>query len=260
MVDLGFLLTLIVLLGGGWIYLLDSILKMTVASPAEPVLRPLGLLHFVVLEYLVLALAVSFWRGLQHIGHEQPTALKYAARLLFGTWPVAVVTLVISLALTKVGILLDYKAFAVAFPLVGGLFALLVYMRVRGQVRRDATYREQLVQDLLTFPVVTMMLFLPYLAAMSIVLSDVEVETDKGFYTGGDMVASVRPAGYILTPRVTSLECGGFRRELPPEGGTFSIPLSAIGSTDYLVVAYQPQVTGGLHKHFTYIKIAQKLQ
>jgi hypothetical protein len=58
--EFGFLLSLIGLLSGLWLYLYRTILERTATAPADPPLMFLGFMHYAVLSYLVLALYVFY--------------------------------------------------------------------------------------------------------------------------------------------------------------------------------------------------------
>src|SRR5215472_17472482 len=101
--ELGFLLSVIGLLAGIWLYLYKTILELTVNAPGDPTLLFMGYMHLTVLVYLVLALYVFFRRGLaEPFNPNSSTRLASAAALVLQTWPVVLACLLLSFLFTKV--------------------------------------------------------------------------------------------------------------------------------------------------------------
>jgi hypothetical protein len=257
--ELRLLFTLIAFLGGAWVYLLQLIISLTIASPANPELMPLAFAHFVVAVYLSLSLVIFFWQGMAVIGYQEPVISRHASRLVFGTWPVTLVALIVALAVAKFDIPGQYKAFIFTSPIVGLSFAFLA----RIHSKRSSTSAEfpvtRWIVELVALPTFVIVAFVPYVMAMSLILSDVEVSTDKMFYTVGDIIVSIRRGGYVFCPEVKVLECGAFRLE-PADAGTYVIPLEEAKGADYILVEYEPQMSWGIRRHFESLRIARRLQ
>lgn len=258
-VDSGLLFTLIAFLGGAWILVLDQILTRTKSTPADMRLMPLAVTHCVIFAYLVLTLIVFFWRGMRGIGYRESEIARGAARLLFGTWPVTLIALVLSFAAAQLEIPRGFNAFIYVFPVVAIAFGLLVLFTARKIKPNHGLPRIRWITEVILFPLFVLMMFQVYLLAMSILFSGVDVKADRETYAGtGDITLLVRPSGYVLNPVIKAIECGGFRKEVNGPGA-YVIPLSEVGNADYLEVEYEPQIIRNRRKHYESLWIAKTL-
>jgi hypothetical protein len=250
---------MIAFLGGLWIYLQRAILDGTAAAPADYLLLPLAFSHFVVLVYLLLTLAIFFWQGMATSGYPEPPISRHVSRLLLSTWPITLVALCISYVTAKLGIHDAFKSMFIVVPLTGVTFAGLAYWSVqRAELTPDFPHRRWFI-ELIAFSFAIVVAFVPYMAVMSYVFSDVTVTTDKEVYVEGDLTVTIRRAGYVICPTISAIECGKVRQKLTTDGA-YTLPLSAIGHGDYILVEYLPQMSSEVRRHFEPVMIARRLE
>ncbi len=247
-------LGLILFLGGLWVYLLDVIRDLTLNEPTHAALFFLGFVHFVVLAYLGLSLASLYSAGLADLGGvRQP--IRWAApidRILFGTWPVVLVALVLSFAVTKLGFPDAWRAFVLVFFVVGLAYTLLYHAVFRTTPLGKVFVAWSPMLGLFAGLAIGYFVYLPIVAAF---LADVEVTTDKEFYTAQDtIVVSAKPGGYVLRPTITRVSCGLFARSDPPES-TLSIPPDEHFGESFIEVDFRPQAIPLKLREFHYLRI-----
>jgi hypothetical protein len=238
--DSGFLLSLIVLLGGIWIYLYRLILDLTVTAPADPTLLFLGYMHYIVLSYLALALYL-FYR-IRRASVEDSSVKKrieFATGILVETWPFAVIVLVFSFVSAKV-VTGGWRAVGF-FIVLAGLIPF--YRTLRAARSRPQGVRVR-AEHLAWFWISIVPCGLAYICLMSFVLSDVKIETDKTFYRQSEPVlVSVRAAGYIFRPRLSKLSFGIYQKELILDE-TVLVPADKHLDQELIMVDYVPEVFG----------------
>ena len=209
--EIRFLLSLIVLLGGIWIYLLGMIIHLTNAKEEIDLLF-LGVTHFVVLVYLLLALTLLYRMGLMAAGlsPERDRPPKAVEVILFSTWPVAIIGPITGLTISKLPIRAPVGISSVALMIVGLLS--LVWTRLFLRTEWLATfkkYSKALFCFFLSLPLVGMM----YVIMMSTILADVEIMTDKQFYHPDDpIMVSVLCGGYVLRPYIAKMSFGVYTK------------------------------------------------
>lgn len=254
--DLSFIFGLVLFLGAMWMYLLNALLALTVAHPADPLLMPLACLHFVVFVYLVLALAVLYSRGNSYLLGHIETPVKYTERFLIGTWPVTLVAVLASLSIARLDIKGGEKSFLFMFPTVAGVFFVLSCLVQRRQQARPQE-RWRTAVELTIQPLILGFACIPYVLVMSVVFSDVDIRLDKEVYEDGKVIVTVRRGGYVFCPTVKSLECGAICSSI--QDGTYAIPLADIGTANYMMVEYEPQVISLRRRHFVDMRVVQPL-
>ena len=122
--EIRFLLALIALLGGIWIYLFNVVLRVTATEPAEYALVLLGHADFVVLVYLALGLCALYRAGLKaaSLSTENDAPATTGDLILFGTWPVAIISLGVSFLVIKLPIPEAWQISGVSFAITGLTF------------------------------------------------------------------------------------------------------------------------------------------
>lgn len=242
--DLGFHLTTVVILAGLWVYLLQEILATTAEATFDGILALLGFIHYAVLIYLGLAVYVLYRRGLSLVTNDPKRHDGESTAILFGTWPLFLVSLPFAYGLAK---LVD--GFFALFFLVYAITALGFVVWLKFMSGRHGSVGEWYngYKPALGIGALGMLAtWWIYAMLMSLVFANVEVETDKEFYGASDPVlAYVSPGGYLFKPKIKSVTLGRFERDseaFHDGGATFRIePVEHLGET-HLSVAYKPQL------------------
>jgi hypothetical protein len=236
--DLRFLLTLIVFLGGVWMYLYKLISGLTVTDPAAPVLLTLGVMHYIVLVYLALSLVIFYVAGTSTGNSPPPTPwLSLSNTIVFKTWPVAVVALILSFLTAKLGSETN-SPWVSPFFVLAAIFSFYKFWNAKAAPANAASWMEMGV-FFLSVPIVAV----PYFLFMGVALADVQIQTNKQFYEPNDVIqVSLRAAGYMFRPQLSSISCGAFHRDIdrdvmlaiPPEerghtGGLLSVRFRSQG-------------------------------
>jgi hypothetical protein len=245
--ELRLLLTLIISLGGAWLFLNNRIQTLGIEQPGDKFILPLVIAQAAAFTYLALALYAFYQEGLRLFDSETARFPAYIVRLLFTTWPSVV--LAVLLSMVSVRFELPYLVAAILTGGVPMLFLLAL------EVRNKTASPGQFTKFLSVFAAVGLL----YVPLMSELLAGVYVKTDKDFYTEGDVnvIVAVRSAGYLLRPAITTIEVGDVRQKVEREG-TYSIPLSKIRKANYIQVEYTTQF--GLHRRqFEWIRIAEPI-
>jgi hypothetical protein len=253
--ELGFLLSLIGVLAGIWIYLYRVILDLTVTSPADSTLVFLAYMHYSVLSYLALSLYVFYHkgRGEPHLAKTKKR-FKVASAILLETWPVVAVALMVSFLVSKVTAS-DFGLKAVIIFL--GLAALLgpLYWTLRPHHRPPDSPLEP--RQLAWFLGSMAIAGIPYMALMSFFLADVQITTDKDFYKQSEPVlVSVRAAGYVFRPSISKLSFGYYEKT-GFEDETVLVRPEGHGQFDYITVTFVPQLFGLKRSAFHPVKIVK---
>ena len=257
--DFDFRLGLIILLGGLWVYLLGVIRDLTVNDPTHPPLLFLAFVHFVVFVYLALALWSFYLAELRHFGGGPATAdAGLIDVILFGTWPLVVVGLLASFLITKIPFPGAYKAFFVLFYAVGlACLAVLYFAVLRGTPIGVAMAAQTKALGLffaLCLPIGSFI----YLLLASVVLADVQIRTDKEFYTAREeILLSVRAAGYVMRPTVTKISCGLFEMKSPGDV-TVAVPPDKHLGSDLVEVEFTPQAIPVPFKHYHHLRVTRR--
>lgn len=208
--DMRFLLTMIALLGGVWIYLLTYIIERSTSEPAYGSLIALGYAHSVIFLYLLLAMATLYEKGLSLVEDNttDPPTTRLQTLLLL-TWPWSLILAVSQYAMVRLGLNIYW--------LVGGLLlitclSLAVFFKVRKQMSQLVDRFKNVVQDSIWMFFASLILFLPYMMVCSLVFADIALIHDKELYSSSDnILISASRSGYIFLPNLESIECGLFR-------------------------------------------------
>lgn len=256
--DLRLLFALIAFLGGVWAYLLKVILDLTIAAPAAPHLLALAVAHYVVFIYLLLTLALFYAHGLSTINLRQPRYSDSATRIVFGTWPVALMALALGIVFAKAEFARPVSAATWILPSIALLLAILAFYSLRKLSPTTDFPRKRWLYELTGFVVLLALLFIPYLLAMSYIFSDVKVSFNRKMYTNEDIIVSLRRSGYVFAPTIESLECGNIKQTVPGDGA-YILPSSEVGSATFLGVVYRPQAYWGSRSHFEDVMIAKPI-
>jgi hypothetical protein len=235
---LGFVFSLVALLGGMWIYIFQVIRDMTVSAPADVALMPLGYAHWLLTVYFGLALYVLYQHGLMHHQHGHPatTTRIWAQEVLLRTWPVSVAMCLVSFVAGKVipGGDVPIKVVVSVFGI--GITALAFFQTIRasrGQKPRAGIW---------WFWVWVVVLAIPFMLGMSMVLADVDIRTDREFYRRtDDVVISMRASGYMFRPSLKLLQFGRLRRPVTVDETVVVGPADHNGD-NLIRVDYEPQV------------------
>jgi hypothetical protein len=240
-----FLLSLIGLLAGLWLYLYRTILEETATAPAGQALVFLGFMHFAVLTYLVLALYIFYCKG-----RGEPRSAKTKRRLsvadgiLLETWPLMVVGLALSFVVSKTGES-EFAVKSVMLILAAIGVGVLVFRSIRPS--RDWDSNLAPMEAAWFFGTVGLG-GLPYIMVMSIVLADVQITMDKQTYAPTEpVILSVRAAGYIFRPMLRRITFGSYLEtgrdgwsNIPDE--TILVPPDEHGGRDFIMVDFEPQI------------------
>ena len=237
--EFALLLSLIGLLGGLWIYLYGVIMSVTVRSPADPTLMALGLAHWTILCYLVLALFVFYETGVNLKSKEPLSRLgQRAERILLETWPITLVSLAVGFVITRLGEGdLWIKLPSIILGASGAI--VVIYRRLR---KSESGPKLQLSASVTVgFLAILALLYVPYLCVMSDLLADVQITTDKAIYSQTDTaVVSVHSAGYMFRPYIKRIGIGRFERE-EYEDFTVAITPKVRNGDNLVSVDYAPQ-------------------
>ena len=237
-IDLGLMLSLIALLGGLWLYLHAAILNLTLTAPSEVSVVPLGVIHWFVTVYLLLALFVLYRLGSAEISHAPERDV--AERVLLNSWPAPFLAGLMSLGATRA--VPDANFVAGAIP---GMTTFAAGMGIIWLMARSsgASFGATAIDPRLRPVLLALVLgALPFMIGMGFLMSGVEIRTDKEFYQSDDAVmVSVRPAGYIFRPNVRTIEFGASRKQVFGEG-TFIFAPKEHSAAGLIIVHFAPQL------------------
>lgn len=194
--------------GAIWLDLLNLIQTLTFLNSANPILFPLGLIHCITFIYFILSLILFYETGLLLIKESDPSnnssrsnKFNKLAKDLLITWPavfIACIAVYLIGKISPISSIINWTAiiFVIIFPLT----AFFIRKRV------DKLYE----LGLISMGILLFYLFL-YLPFVSFIASDIEIETDREFYSYNDnIVLSVRGKGYIFSPEITGVFYGNF--------------------------------------------------
>lgn len=251
LMDLGFLLSLIVFLGGLWVYLFRPIRQIIAGDSAALFL---GYLHFTVLTYLGLALYVFYRRGLGETIEMGGSGLNVSAAIIVTTWPLVLLCAGVSFLLVKA----SSSDFAVKFYMLILSVAAFVGAIYQGIHQRHSGHAIQLSPTLIFIFFFGIALGgIAYMLLLSFFLADVEVTTDKEFYTDTEcVILSAQAGGYIFRPSITGVVFGGYRNTFSGNQ-TLVIRPEIHNGNDLVVVEYEPQVFTKKRKAYHYVKMAR---
>jgi len=260
-VELGFLLTLIGLLAGIWIYLYNAILDLTATSFDFTTQLLLGVMHYAVLWYLVLVLYVFFHRGVGELTtkgrlpRESHRRCELATALVLQTWPVTFLALTATFCITKLSD--SESAYKISTFVIFGSGAL--YQIYRQEKLKKERHPQKLTSGhIVGFYVNFLTLGTVYIFVMSCLLSTVRITTDKEFCLPSDpVIVSVRTGGYLFQPQVVKITLGDFERsKWPSTNDITSLVTPELRKRDNLVVVeYKPQAPGSTRKAYHELKV-----
>jgi hypothetical protein len=239
--EIALLLSLIGVLGGVWIFLYHAILDLTVSAPADSTLFFLGVAHWTVLAYFALALYVFYERGVSVVTKRPaPERAHKAELILLETWPLTLISLAVGFVISKLGESDFWLKVPVIILAASGLIPVL-YRRYR---RNRNESPKRLSAGTMVFVLACIgLLSVPYTMFMSVVLADVQITTDKQFYSASDTILiSVRAAGFIARPFVKQTRFGVFSNA-ENRDATFAITPDQRANQDLIMVDYSPQMT-----------------
>lgn len=235
--ELGFLLSLTGLLSGLWLYLYATITDRSVANPSDPTLLVLGVVHVVVLAYLVMALYLFYYKGIGSPTSDKAKRwLEVTNGLLLETWPVALIGLVVSFLTSKVsssdfGMKISILLLAVIVLLISA------YQSFRRPVDSKIDFGHKM-----KFFVGLLIGAMPYMLLMGFFLADVQITTDKPVYMADDAVTvTVRRAGYIFLPELRKLSFGLYEKDSGIEDFASIVTAQQYGHDNLIRVEYEPQ-------------------
>lgn len=238
--ELGFLLSIIGLLAGIWLYLYRIILDITVNAPADKTLLFLGYMHSTVLAYLLLALYVFFNKGRPETVNDRTlTRVRFATAIVLETWPVTMMALVVSFLLAKASSSYFWQG-SYSWLLTVAALVFPLYRMLKS--RRHGVKRELNPTHVAIFFGSIAVLGIPYMLFMSVFLADVQITTDKEFYTQNEPVlVSIRASGYIFRPTISKITFGAFEQTTYGDETLLVSPDQHL-SDDIIFVDYRPQV------------------
>jgi hypothetical protein len=256
-ITLAFVLTLIVFLGGLWIYWLRVIIDLTTTEPTNASLLFFGFMHFVELVFLSLGLSVFYLKAIENLDSAAAdrNLVVMAETIFFGTWPVIVAALVISYALTKIAAFSkELKVlFLVFYAVVAGFFAWMYFAHTKNFAAAAPLVTNW--QILLLFLFVLPIGFLIFLMLISPFLADVEIKSDKEFYKADETITiCVRSRGYLLRPSITRISCGFFEVSRQIDDIVVAIAPEKRSNDNLLRVDFRPQVMPFSFHRYHYLK------
>ena len=245
--DLKFLLTAIGLLAGIWVYLYKTISHLSINHPTNQTLVILGYAQFTVLSYLILALYILYATDPAATAATPDATLVIATEIFHHTWPIPLVCLVLAFLTAKASeshfAMMSYPIFLV--------IAVIAWATVQALHAQNPSY-------VIGFLAGIVVLGTPYMLLMSFFLADVEITTDKQFYTQADPVmVCVRPAGYIFRPNIKGIELGLYKRAGSLFHETIIIPPEKHLGDDVIFVDFVPQAISVKRRTCVQIKMVK---
>jgi len=233
--ELSFALSLVVLLGGQWFYLLGSIRTLTAESPSATPLYFYGEAHWVVTVYFTMSLIVLYQLGIGESTYKSGSA--WAVLALTRTWPAGALVALIPAATANV-LPSNSKAFDWArWVSVAVIVVSAIWIAVRQQTSMGLSPISLVL--LVTF--LASLGSLLYIIVMSEIFADVTIQTDKELYKADeDVLVSIRTTGYLVRPRITELALGSFRRTSAFDQ-TYLIKSSERGGDWLIKVTYETE-------------------
>jgi hypothetical protein len=258
-ITLAFVLTLIVFLGGLWIYWLRVIIDLTTTEPTNASLLFFGFMHFVELVFLILGLWVFYLKAIENLDSAAAdrNLVVIAETIFFGTWPVIVAALVISYAFTKIAAFSkELKVlFLVFYAVVAGFLAWMYFAHTKNFAAAVPLVANWEILFLFLF--VLPIGFLIYLMLISPFLADVEIKSDKEFYKADETITiCVRSRGYLLRPSITRITCGLFEVSRQIDDIVVAIAPEKRSNDHLLRVDFRPQVIPFSFHRYHYLKFA----
>jgi hypothetical protein len=253
--DLSFLLALVVFLGGIWVYLYKVILDLTVTEPDAPTLLSLGITHYVVFLYLAVSLVILYAAGISAAKPPPPSPwLSLAQTILFNTWPITILVLLLSLLSANVGPESAFKWVFIFFSVAALVSFFLLIWSGKTSPSNSVSWGGQMGVFLMSIPIAATF----YLMLMSEFLADVQIKTDKQFYEAADTIlVSVRAGGYIFRPHLFSISCGIFEQHISSDV-TLAIPPEQRGHTGgVLWVTFRSEIVSLTRKRYHLLNIVE---
>jgi hypothetical protein len=137
-----------------------------------------------------------------------------------------------------------------ALLIAGGLaVGIRLYRQRRNE--REGRHSKLKIEHTLCLYTVIFSLGMPYIACMSGLLADVQITTDREFYTQTDpVIFTVRRGGYLFQPAVTKITLGTFERSDDSPGGmiTSRVAPEMRGDSNLIIVEFKPQIFGQTRK------------
>lgn len=204
-----FTFTLTIFFGSLWFYFLNFIKELTTNNPSDTNLFFLSFLHYLVFVYFLIALILFYETGLQLVEEEKVSVLPTPIiKFLFSTWPVVLVGCCVSYVLVKFFPPSYNIAISLYTPLGLALFTYFASKKFQlNQLLKELKDEKNLVVYYFSFFVISLFFF--YLVIMSCLFADIEIQTDKEFYTSRDNVlVSVASSGYLFNPDIKKISYG----------------------------------------------------
>jgi len=229
--DLKFLLTAIGLLAGIWVYLYKTISNTTINAPAHQTLIILGYAQFTVLAYVFVALYILYATDAGTTPAQPGPLLAIATDIFHHTWPIPLVCLAVAF--------LAARASESQFAMMSYPFILIIVGIAVAIVQALHSHNPKFT---MIFLALIALLGVPYMIFMAFFLADVEITTDKEFYTERDSVTiCVRPAGYIFRPRIERVSLGDYPGSRPYFYETVIVTPDLHRGSETIFVDYVPQ-------------------
>lgn len=209
------ILALSLFLGATWLGLLNTIVGLTRDRPVDQMLFALAFVHFVVLVYWVLATSVLYGKAVKSFLDRDLSRLAMFEEILIVTWPAAVLGAILGILATKIIGVIEPLIMVIPFLILAGL---LLWWAKRARH--------------LTFVVVVVVLFMPYVFVMAVCWSGVQVTTNQPLYKPGEFaIVTAKTEGYLFKPGINRVE---FMTGLYPK---YEVPANLI--TGYVRVVQQ---------------------
>jgi hypothetical protein len=222
--ELGFAFSLMVTIGGLWIYLLSSIIKITTENQSFPFLIISCIIHYIVFVYFILSIYIFYTSGLFSLNKLRKIDRKFSRiesklfDLTFNTWPYALILSLTLFIYSKLNIKMSFSLLSAFYLLsiiaLTSLYALDIF-------KNKIDISEIIKNQLKSLNVIWLFLgFFIYMFLMIIIFSTVKIDTEKEIYDFNDtMTYSLTCSGYFINPEIISIQHSS-NREIPIESHT----------------------------------------
>ena len=243
-----------------WFIILKRILYLSLEQPSEYSLIVYGFIHYVILV-LVITIAFILWTKTIEISHPSNGFYQYFYRgairvnsiVMLWWFPVAFISILLLLVSFIDGTNRNSSITKYTFL---SLVAVIIFMPLYTPKNRTIST--------VIFMLCCAFFSLLYLLLMSMAFCDVNVQSDKKFYSAEDTIRiSVRPSGYIFNPEIKNIYYGYDKsKQIGYGSGEYSFALSSFSNignyNSYLCIDYKPQIMTSIKTRYFRLKIVPK--
>ena len=185
--NIEFSFTLCTFFGFLWFYLLNSIKDITYSHPTDDSLLHLGFIHFVIFCYFIFSLILLYTSGVKLIGKDvQPELPNKLVMFVFFSWPLAIFVALVAFLAANIGIG-GWQGVLLSFSIPAILLVAVIFSNRRFKsfgIEAFKTYGSYAIG----IAIILLIGCFPYWIVMSIIFSEVSLETDKKFYNANEKV------------------------------------------------------------------------